>query len=79
MVNAKVESSDEETVKENIGKIKTGSKTDDEVIQRLIYILLSAILLICMGDISAVFDYVFSYGVCKVDRGTICFQGGRSN
>uniref|UniRef100_A0A8R1TTU6 HATPase_c domain-containing protein n=1 Tax=Onchocerca volvulus TaxID=6282 RepID=A0A8R1TTU6_ONCVO len=33
-VNANVESSDEETVKENIGKVKTSSKTDDEVIQR---------------------------------------------
>ncbi|KAM3726438.1 Endoplasmin [Dirofilaria immitis] len=33
-VNAKVESIDEETVKENIGKVKTSSKTDDEVIQR---------------------------------------------
>uniref|UniRef100_A0A915Q275 Histidine kinase/HSP90-like ATPase domain-containing protein n=1 Tax=Setaria digitata TaxID=48799 RepID=A0A915Q275_9BILA len=33
-VNAKGELSDQETVKENIGKIKTGSKTDDEVIQR---------------------------------------------
>ncbi|MCP9266085.1 Endoplasmin [Dirofilaria immitis] len=29
-VNAKVESIDEETVKENIGKVKTSSKTDDE-------------------------------------------------
>ncbi|VBB25299.1 unnamed protein product [Acanthocheilonema viteae] len=33
-VNAEVELSDEETVKENIGKIKTSSKTDDEIIQR---------------------------------------------
>ncbi|OZC09878.1 Endoplasmin family protein [Onchocerca flexuosa] len=33
-VNAKIESSDEETVKESIGKVKTSSKTDDEVIQR---------------------------------------------
>ncbi|VDK79179.1 unnamed protein product [Litomosoides sigmodontis] len=33
-VNAIVESNDIETVKENIGKIKTSSKTDDETIQR---------------------------------------------
>uniref|UniRef100_A0A1I8ESR0 Uncharacterized protein n=1 Tax=Wuchereria bancrofti TaxID=6293 RepID=A0A1I8ESR0_WUCBA len=34
-VNAKVESNNEATVKENIGRIKTSSKTDEEVIQRL--------------------------------------------
>ncbi|EFO23822.1 endoplasmin [Loa loa] len=33
-VDAKVESSDEGTVKENIGRTKTSSKTDDEVVQR---------------------------------------------
>ncbi|KAK6110286.1 Endoplasmin [Brugia pahangi] len=33
-VNAKVESNSEATVKENIGRIKTSSKTDEEVIQR---------------------------------------------
>ncbi|CAG9532525.1 unnamed protein product [Cercopithifilaria johnstoni] len=33
-VKAEIDSSGEETVKENIGKIKTSSKTDDEIIQR---------------------------------------------
>lgn len=48
-VNATSDDDDEEIVKKNIGGIKTSSKTDDEVVQRLVFY--EIVCNICLGNI----------------------------